>query len=254
MSAPYLNTPQQAAPKSSKSNTWIIVLIILGVLLVMAICVIGILVALLLPAVSQARIAAQRAMVSNQTREIALAVMNYEAVHRTLPSAYSVGPNGPPTMSWRVELLPYLENNALYGSLQRDKAWNDPVNQAQTSTIIPAFTSPRCPESMSSPVTAFVAVVGPDTLIRPGTPIRLRDVTDGLSNTAFLLELRQSDIGWAEPRDVSVEEAIKLIQSCPDLTGLTVAMGDGSVRQISPSTPAEAIVKLFNCSDGAADW
>ena len=107
---------------------------------------------------------------------------------------------------------------------------------------------------MSSPVTAFVAVVGPDTLIRPGTPIRRRDVTDGLSNTAFLLELRQSNIGWAEPRDVSMEEAIKLIQSCPDLTGLTIAMGDGSVRQISPSTPAEAIVKLFNCSDGSADW
>ncbi len=253
MSAPYLNTPQQATKKSSNS-TWVVILIVMAVLLVITLCVIGILVALLLPAVSQARVAAQRAMASNQAKQISLALLNYEAEYRQLPPAQTLGPDGQPTMSWRVELLPYLDNDNIYTNLQRDKPWDDPSNQVMTSEIIPAFTSPRCPESQSSPVTAFVAVVGPDTMIRPGAPTKLWDVIDGLSNTAFLLELRQSDIGWAEPRDVSVDEAIKLIQSCPDQAGLTIAMGDGSVTQLSPSTPAETIVKLFNCSDGAGGW
>jgi len=69
-----------------------------------------------------------------------------------------------------------------------------------------------------------------------------------LSNTAMLLGLLESDIPWAEPRDVSVDEAIRLIQSAPPGNPLLVVMADLSVMSMDPSTPAETIRELFRCT------
>lgn len=145
-----------------------------------------------------------------------------------------------------------MEEARIYEGLQRDKAWNDPVNVSLTNETVRAFTSPMCPDTEGTNRTAFVAVVDTDTVLRVEGPRKMREIADGASNTAMLLELRESDIAWAEPRDVSVDEAVRLIQSCSDPSGLTVAMADGSVKNIPSSTSADDIRKLFNCSDGAA--
>lgn len=104
MSAPYA-TPAKfpAAPSGgAKSNVVLIVLIILAVMLVMAVCVIGGLVMLLMPAISQARVAAQRAMVQNSAKQISMALLNYEMTYRELPAAQSTGAGSEPLLSWRV--------------------------------------------------------------------------------------------------------------------------------------------------------
>lgn len=254
MSAPYANPAKfPAAPSGgAKSNVVLIVLIILAVMLVMAVCVIGGLVMLLMPAISQARVAAQRAMVQNSAKQISMALLNYEMTNRELPAAQSTGAGSEPLLSWRVEILPFLEEARIYEGLQRNKAWDDPANVSLTNETVRAFTSPRCPDTEGTNRTAFVAVVDTDTVLRVEGPRKMREIADGASNTAMLLELHESDIAWAEPRDVSVDEAVRLIQSCSDPGGLTVAMADGSVKNIVPSTSEDDIRKLFNCSDGAA--
>jgi hypothetical protein len=239
-----------AKPVGQKSNVLIIVAVVLGVMFVTALCVIGLLVALMIPAVSKAREAARRTMMQNSGRQIAMALLNYEAAYRTLPAAQISGNDSQPLLSWRVEILPFLDEVPTYEVLQRDQAWDSPINGVLTAKPVKAFTSPLCPDSEGTNRTAFVAVVGPDTVLRPNTPRKLGSIMDGTSNTAMLIELRASDIAWAEPRDVSVDEAVRLIQNCPDSMGLSVILADGSVRLVPPSTSTENLIGMFNCSDG----
>jgi hypothetical protein len=248
MSTSYNSSPASAA--GGGNNAWFIVLIVLGVLFILALCVVGVLVGLLFPAVSQARMAAQRTMVQYQAREIGLALLYHQEAFGRLPAAHVGGSaGGDGLLSWRVAVLPFLEETHLHSELQLDRAWDDPVNLPLTDRSVAAFSSPLCPDSQGTNRTAFVAVVGPDTVLRADRTQSLQAIQDGASRTGMLLELRQSDIAWAQPRDVSVAQAVRLIQSCPQEFGLVVVMADGSVTTIPPTTTEEAIVKLFNSSD-----
>lgn len=78
--------------------------------LLVVIAIIGILVALLLPAVQSAREAARRTQCINKLKQLSLACLNYETSHKTLPMG-AVSSNN---VSWNVLLLPYIEENAIY--------------------------------------------------------------------------------------------------------------------------------------------
>ena len=103
--------------------------------LLVVIAVIGILVALLLPAVQNAREAARRVSCQNNLKQIALALHNYESTHRRFPSGYlhKFGPEGTPLepanhmgLAWGAALLPQLENEALYNTFDFDvPMWDD---------------------------------------------------------------------------------------------------------------------------------
>src|SRR5689334_15791940 len=89
--------------------------------LLVVIAIIGVLVALLLPAVQAAREAARRAQCSNNLKQLSLALHNYENTHNTLPPA-GIDSN---QMSWVVLLLPYFEQQNLYSQFNFNKgAWN----------------------------------------------------------------------------------------------------------------------------------
>ena len=88
--------------------------------LLVVIAVIGVLTALLLPAVQAAREAARRAQCSNNLKQIGLALANYQSALRVYP--FGVGGGGPPgnvvnRWSAQSQLLPYLEQPALFNAL-----------------------------------------------------------------------------------------------------------------------------------------
>jgi prepilin-type N-terminal cleavage/methylation domain-containing protein len=80
--------------------------------LLVVISVIGVLVALLLPAVQQSREAARRIECNNHLKQISLAIHNFENAQQTLPSSRL----GPQHATWFVQILPYLEHGNLYNS------------------------------------------------------------------------------------------------------------------------------------------
>lgn len=251
MSTSYTNAPVPVnAPPEKKSNAVTIVLVIVGVLLVAAVCVIGFLVALLLPAITQARAAARHVTTKHTAQQIGLAILNYEAAYQSFPAADTKDGNSQSLYSWRVNILPFMEQASTWERWNKEQSWNSPANSPLSDTHFKFFSSPLCPDSEGTNRTAFVAVVGPDTIINAKGPRKMSRVYDGISSTAMLIELRVSDIAWAEPRDVSVEEAVQLIQSCPDSRGLVVVFGDGHVSAVPPNTPEDKIIKMFNCSDG----
>lgn len=183
--------------------------------LLVVIAIIGILVALLLPAIQASREAARRNSCSNNLRQLALAVINFESIGGRLPpsaevdlSVSSTGNNG----SWGVHgrILPFLEEGQLYQLVDIDIAWD---NQAAIDALkIPAFACPSDPDaailrdpgggkSRLWPTTYgfnmgtwFVydpqTNRGGDGVFFPNSNLKLSRVTDGLSNTLVAAEVK----------------------------------------------------------------
>jgi prepilin-type N-terminal cleavage/methylation domain-containing protein len=102
--------------------------------LLVVIAIIGVLVALLLPAVQAAREAANRMSCSNNLKQIGIGVHNYHDTNRSLPEAGSRPSTptslAPPNFSWRVAILPFMEENALYDQANLSLPWNSAVVNA----------------------------------------------------------------------------------------------------------------------------
>ena len=111
--------------------------------LLVVIAIIGILVALLLPAVQYARESARAASCWNNLRQIGLALHNFNDTHRHLPPGW-VGsdPEGPPGWGWCSEILPQLEYGDLYNHIHRDLPIDDPLNKEVRETPMPILQCP----------------------------------------------------------------------------------------------------------------
>lgn len=115
--------------------------------LLVVIAIIGVLVALLLPAVQAAREAARRADCQNRLRQAALACHNHLDARRHLPSASLAGKIGAyyldvPAISWIAQVLPYMEDEKVRDLVDENNRWQDPENDKAESTPLPQFHCP----------------------------------------------------------------------------------------------------------------
>jgi type II secretory pathway pseudopilin PulG len=147
---------------------------------------IPILIALLLPAVQAAREAARRAQCVNNLKQIGLAFHNYHDANNQLPPAASTDAKGKRLLSWRVALLPYIEQQALYGQFKLDEPWDSP-NNIKLLDKIP--TTYRCPSDSlpGSTVTHYQVIVGQGSLFEGTGGHSIAAITDGTSNTLLVI-------------------------------------------------------------------
>lgn len=164
-------------------------------------CCGGMGVALLLPAVNAAREAARRQTCQSNLRQIGLAIQNYHDDQGCLPPAYIADASGKPIHSWRVLLLPYLDEDlaALYDF---NEPWDSEKNMKVAGRMPSVFRCPSDPDAQSR-YTSYVASDGPSQVFQSARPVMFNEITDGLSNTIDVLESAGSGIVWTEPRDVS---------------------------------------------------
>jgi prepilin-type N-terminal cleavage/methylation domain-containing protein/prepilin-type processing-associated H-X9-DG protein len=123
--------------------------------LLVVITIIGILIALLLPAVQAAREAARMSQCSNNLKQIGLAMHNYHEVNNTFPPSWFLDLNTLNSATWGSRLLPYLEQASLYQAYNNKySAFNEvcPANVAVISTPLAAFVCPSVPGSAASRV------------------------------------------------------------------------------------------------------
>src|SRR3954454_5009353 len=190
--------------------------------LLVVIAIIGVLVAMLLPAVQAAREASRRSQCANNMRQLSLAVLNYESSHKLLPPAGIAqvtkdkhfdtdvfNPFAGTRFSWIVEVLPFMEEQALYDKFDHAKQilFQD---QSPQATSLPELL---CPSDEAGPrhydyreisrvaVCAkgnYAAYVSPFhidlQMIFPGALVaegqRLGQITGGVSQTLLLSEVR----------------------------------------------------------------
>ena len=209
--------------------------------------IIGILVALLLPAVRTARPAALRVQCINNLKQIALALHNYESAYKALPPAHTVDSEGKPLHSWRTLILPYLERQRLYASIDLSKPWNDPANAEAHKTEISEFRCPGadCPANQ----TAYMAIVAPNGCFRPNEPRQLSEITDDHGETLMVIEVgSEHAVHWMAPIDA--DETL-VMASGPSTKrnhagGTNAAFVDGSVRFLQSGTPAAELRALIS--------
>src|SRR6185369_10304139 len=119
----------------------------------------------------------RRMQCSNNLRQIALALQNYESTYHALPPAYTVDAEGKPLHSWRTLLLPYLDQAPLYNTIDLSKPWDDPVNTKASNMPMPVY---NCPSDVGPQThTVYLASVGSTGCFCPTEPRRLSEITDG---------------------------------------------------------------------------
>jgi prepilin-type processing-associated H-X9-DG protein len=233
-----------------------LVLGLLGTLLTIPVLLMG----LLFPAVQKVREAAARAQSTNNLKQIALAMHNYESVYNRFPPAGSRGvpgmpgwpgrPSDKPLLSWRVAILPYIEQQQLYLQFRQNEPWDSPHNKALLPLIPKVYLQPGeqpTPEGL----TKYQVFVGPGTAFedRP-QGVRIPDFTDGTSNTLLVVEAANG-VPWTKPEDLRFDPRGPL----PPLggrfrKGFNAAFADGHVALIPRDTP-EATLKALITRNGA---
>lgn len=257
---PTAQTMPQQRPTGGKSNTVLIVAIVVGV---MCMCGGVLLPALLLPAVQAAREAARRMTCSNNLKQIALAFHNYHDVYNRLPAGYVADENGQPMHSWRVAILPYIDRADLFEQYNFDEPWDSPNNLRVAEQMPQVFRCPSAPDAgPGSNVTHYVVVLGKETDSGYETPflgnkwLSFADIRDGTSNTLMLVEATQA-VPWTQPdADLHYDSMTFQINGGPRSigsahpTGANVAFLDGSVKFLSDELDAQTLRLLLQPADG----
>jgi prepilin-type processing-associated H-X9-DG protein len=236
-----------------------------GIVLAAAIIVLlvcgGILLALL-PVVNTPREAARRSQCSNNMKQIALAMLMYENAYQCYPPAFIADKNGKPMHSWRVLILPYMEEKALYHQYRFNEPWDGPHNRTLASQMPRVYA---CPSDVppDGSTTSYAMPVGPHAISSGPKGRKISEIRDGTSNTIMVVEAADAGINWMEPRDINAEDTEFQINgdgsakptaraseiSSRHPNGANVAFCDGSVQFLTSTTDPKT-VKAMTTIDG----
>jgi type II secretory pathway pseudopilin PulG len=200
---------------------------------------VGMLAALLLPAVQQAREAARRSASKNNMKQLMLAFHNYYDVYKHFPARANYDNNGKPLLSWRVHILPFIDQQALYRRFKLNEPWDSPHNKQLIRLMPITYANPNLP---AGSVTNYLAVIGADSVVS-ATGVKMRQITDGTSNTAVLVEVDVNRaVPWSKPVDHEIEaKDPKAGLGSLRPGGFHMAMADGSVRFVRISVDPKYI-------------
>ncbi len=182
-----------------------------------------------------------------------MAVANYHDQHKHYPLPYLTDARGEPAHSWRVLLLPYIEQRALHEQYDFTTRWDTAANRALASGM-PRQYAFHDTYQPGLTITNYLAVVGPETVWPGQKKLAAADVTDGLSTTILIVENLGADIPWLEPRDLTLATMSLRLN---DPAGISsphanpaVVMLDGSLRQLRPGLSPEVLRALLTARGG----
>jgi hypothetical protein len=183
----------------------------------------------------------------NNFSHIMLAVHNYHDTNGKLPCDV-LDKDGKPLLSWRVKLLPFIEQQALYMKFKLDEPWDSKNNLPLLEMMPKTFASPRV-KVKGKGYTVYQMFFGPGAVFDKGkTKVNFASITDGLSNTLFAVETSKA-VPWTKPADIPFDRDKKVSMDFGKAYDNKPfgAMMDGSVRildlkKIKPETLKNAIM------------
>jgi prepilin-type processing-associated H-X9-DG protein len=199
-------------------------------------------------AVVKVRQAAERMRSQNNLKQIALAMHNYHDTFGTFPANAIYSKDGKPLLSWRVAILPFIEQDALYRQFHLDEPWDSPHNKELLKQMPPVYAPVQ--GKKAEPYTTFYqGFVGDGAFFEGKEGIRIADITDGTSNTILVVEAGES-VPWSKPADLPFaanNPVPKLGAFYPN--GFNAAFCDGSVHFLS-RTIEEAVLRALITRNG----
>jgi len=190
------------------------------------------LLATLVPAIEKSRKAAQQMARSNNLKQIALAMLNYHSTYGHLPGAAIRDSNGKPLLSWRVALLPYLDQVDLYNRFKLDEPWNSEHNLKLLKEMPRVYRLDNMPQKESDK-THYQVFTGKGTAFENDQGQKFEDFTDGMSNTILAIEAADP-VPWTKPEDLTyaTDKPLPKLGAHPS-EAIFVVYCDGSVRLLS---------------------
>src|SRR5262245_12118141 len=186
--------------------------------------------------------AGARAQSANNLKQIGLALHNYHDKNGVLPAAAIVDKKGKPLLSWRVAILPYIEQDNLYRQFKLDEPWDSEHNMKLAKIRVKTYELPYDPKPG---ITHYRAFVGNGAAFEIVQGIKFAQFTDGTSNTIMVFEGAEG-VPWTKPDEIEFNPQ-KPMQGHLRFEGdkiCNILMADGSVRAI-PKTLGENVLKLL---------
>jgi prepilin-type processing-associated H-X9-DG protein len=186
---------------------------------------------------------------ANNLKQIGLALHNHHDAMGHVPAAIC-DRDGKPLLSWRVAILPYIEQEALYRQFRLNEPWDSPHNKKLLGKMPKIYASPT--GTAEEPDATFYQMpTGPKTLFpRPDHKMQIFRIPDGTSNTFLVVEASKG-VPWTKPQDVAIPAMGKL----PKLGGqfptyFNALFADGSVRRIKRDADEELLRRAIDPADG----
>lgn len=211
--------------------------------------------------VQNVRAAAALAITKDNYHNVGMALANYESAYGNFPAPATRDKNGKPLFSWRVEILPFIEEQALYNEFKRDEPWDGPNNIKLLDRMPKVFDTPYLPPAKAGH-THLQVCTGPKTMfpndknVRKGMTYAQLSAMDGASDTIMLAPGAKA-VPWTAPDDIVIDkEAIK-----PKLLfgrrGAVIVLADVSVRVLPPAITEKTLRWAIDPNDGNVlgdDW
>jgi prepilin-type N-terminal cleavage/methylation domain-containing protein len=252
---------------SSRAFTLVELLVVIGI--------VGVLVALLLPAIQASREASRRTICANNLRQIGIGLSAYHAAHRQFPvGCVEWRPPSDPSrrqLAWSAYLLPFIEESALADMLDLSRPFDSPQNAAPAATVLPVYLCPSSPRL--APVVEgrgacdYGGIYG-ERISSPNDPpkgtmlidavVNLRRVRDGAAKTLIVAEdSRFSDGQWINGRNI-FDQAFAINAAPPyenDIRsehagGAQAVMVDGSVHFFAETIELKTLAALCTRAGG----
>jgi hypothetical protein len=196
-----------------------------------------------------------RAETTRNLKEIGLAMHAYLDTYKTFPPpGIGVSKDNRPNLSWRVAILPFIEQAALYKEFDLNVPWDHPNNKKLIARMPKVFADLSTPAKEPG-LTRLRVLVGNDTMfpVRPGPGgfrgVRIPEVTDGTSNTFMVVEAREP-VEWTRPDDLPYDPKGPLPKLGIGDAGFHALFADASVRFLPTNLPEEVLRAYITRSGG----
>jgi hypothetical protein len=194
----------------------------------------------------------------DNVERLAAAMQECQNAEGSLPAPAIYGKGGVPLLSWRVALLPYLDESTLYSKFHLDEPWDSEHNRPLLDRIPVVYTTPVPGKAKEPGLTYYQVFVGKSAAFEDGKRMRLPDdFPDGTMNTILIVEAGQP-VPWTKPEDVPFDPD----KPVPRVGGLFtnhfhVAFADGTVRCFSKGISELTLRGLITRNGGecyTGDW